>query len=148
MARKWWQDLLIGIGASTITVVGVLGSAATGYWNKDRELDIQMVNVSLSILRADTKGTEGEIPRRFALRTLEKLSGVDIPDAEFEAWAKGGTLPFRPTGTWAPFLASVYEGMTPAQCLALGGSAAETCRIQNIAPLGANPPIPDDPAVE
>ena len=81
MARKWWQDLLIGIGASTITVVGVLGSAATGYWNKDRELDIQMVNVSLSILRADTKGTEGEIPRRFALRTLEKYSGVDIPDA-------------------------------------------------------------------
>jgi hypothetical protein len=63
-----------------------------GYWSKDREMDITMVNISLQILSAEATKTS-EPGRKFALRSLERYSGVDIPDEDFEIWAREGTIP-------------------------------------------------------
>lgn len=80
--------LISGVVASAVT----LSTAAFGYWNKDRELDIEMVRVSLSILAGENKETSLQ-GRRFALRALKQYSRIDIPDDEFETWAKNGTVP-------------------------------------------------------
>lgn len=77
---------------AALGALGTISVAATGYLNKDRELDIEMVRVSLNILSGEAK-EDSEPGRRFALRTLSKYSGVDIPEAEFSDWVKGGTIP-------------------------------------------------------
>ena len=144
-----WQALIVGVVSAVLTFGAAVAATSTGYLNKNRELDIQMVNVSLSILRGDSKGTESEMARRFALRALGKYSGVEIPAEEFDAWVSGGTVPFKPTG-WSSALASLYlyEGMSDEQCEALGQDAARAiCRLQNAAPLGPNPPVPNNPSI-
>jgi hypothetical protein len=52
-----------------------------------------MVDIGLSILKGENKGTETEPARRFALRILEKYGAVDIPDDEFNQWVNTGILP-------------------------------------------------------
>lgn len=74
---------------------GAVAAVVTGYFgfaNKDRELDIEMVRVSLSILSGEN--VESSHPgRRFALRALQQYSGVDIPADDFETWVASGTVP-------------------------------------------------------
>lgn len=83
-----FAGLLGGIVGSAVTI----GTAALGYLNKDRELDIEMVRVSLSILAGENKDSSRP-GRRFALRALEQYADVDIPDGEFEEWVERGTVP-------------------------------------------------------
>ncbi len=80
---------LVGAVIGSLTVIM---APAFGYLSKDRELDIEMVRISLSIL-ASEKQEEAEWGRRFALRALSKYSEVEIPADEFKAWAEKGTLP-------------------------------------------------------
>lgn len=84
-------------------------SALTAYFvfiKENRELDIRMVELSLSILKGEFKDDQISNPihaRRFALRVLEKFSGVEIDDDELENWAKGGGVPFdqiAPMQSW------------------------------------------------
>ena len=92
---------VIGVFANPIIsglIGGVVGAAVTimtatlTYWSKGRELDIEMVRISLAILAGENKDTSLQ-GRRFALQALEKFSTVDIPDNDFDQWAKTGTVP-------------------------------------------------------
>lgn len=94
--RRWWQDALIAGAGAAFALVGVGITASTGFASKNRELDIAMVNVSLSILRGDNDGTKSTRARSFALRTLAKYSGVDISAVDFESWLNDGTVPYKP----------------------------------------------------
>lgn len=77
---------------SLIGVAAAIAATWAGFLNKDRELDIEMVRLSLSILAGENKDTSAS-GRRFALRALEKYSGIDIPPDDFELWVASGTLP-------------------------------------------------------
>ncbi|MEP1934940.1 MAG: hypothetical protein ABJJ37_27010 [Roseibium sp.] len=96
--------LIAAAVGSLFSLVGTIGAASFGYFNKDKELDIQLVNVGLSILRGEATGDKDTIQaRRFALRLLKKYADVDIPKDEAEDWAKTGITPFEPTsgiGGW------------------------------------------------
>jgi hypothetical protein len=81
------QAVLTAILAAFATIC----TGAFGYWNKDREQDIQMVNIALSMLGGPVKDSP-ETGRRFAIRVLEKYAKVEVPDEEFDIWAKVGTL--------------------------------------------------------
>lgn len=82
------------IAGVAITCVGTFAASSFGYFNKDRELDIQMVNVGLAILKGEATGDKDSLPaRNFALRLLRKYADVEIPETEFEKWAERGTTP-------------------------------------------------------
>lgn len=84
-----------GLVGAAVGVVGTIVVGSFGYFNKDRELDIQMVNVGLSILRGEATGDKDTTQaKRFALRVLKKYADVEIPDDEFEAWVKDGETPY------------------------------------------------------
>jgi hypothetical protein len=96
----------------TTLIGGVIGGAVTlggshlAYSNKDKELDIQLVNVGLSILRGEATGDkETEPARRFALRLLREYTEVEIPEEEYEKWATKGTTPFKNTN----LVSSIHE---------------------------------------
>lgn len=73
-------------------VVGV-STGAFSYFNKDRELDLKMVDISLTILSGDHDTKNSLEARKFALRALSKYADVEIPDTELETWANQGILP-------------------------------------------------------
>jgi hypothetical protein len=83
---------LIGAGVGAISA---LGTGAFGFYSKDRELDIKMVDIALAILKGENQGTKTEPARRFALRLLEKYAAVEIPRAEFDDWVRTGVLPIE-----------------------------------------------------
>lgn len=89
------KEIIIGLLTAVLTVIGTIAASSLGYFNKDRELDLEMVRISLSILGGENKDTSAQA-RRFALRALEKYSGVDIPENDFAAWAENGTVPSIP----------------------------------------------------
>ncbi len=70
-------------------------ATTAGYFNRDRELDLEMVKISLSILSGENKDSSAP-GRRFALRSLEKYSGVEIPPDDFNSWVQNGTVPEIP----------------------------------------------------
>lgn len=57
--------------------VALAGSTFT-YWNKNRELDIRMVDVALTILSAKDESTKSTYARHYALDLLDKYGGVPI----------------------------------------------------------------------
>ena len=92
------KGLLGAVVGALVTAGATAYAASLGYFNKDRELDIQMVNVGLSILRGEATGDKDSLQsRRFALRLLRKYADVDIPDEELQEWADKGTTPFKQT---------------------------------------------------
>lgn len=86
-----FAGLLGGIIGSIVTA----GVAALGYFSKDRELDIRMVEISLSILKGEATGDNTLDARRFALQALHQYSGVPIASDVLERWATNGKLPFE-----------------------------------------------------
>lgn len=100
---NWLEGLKIvaaGIGAAAVGALATIATEAFGYWNTDRDQDIQMVNIALSILGGEVKDQDKSEPgRKFALRLLRKYADVEIPETEFNEWARDGTLPpdvYRP----------------------------------------------------
>lgn len=85
---KFLSGLLAGVIAATASIC----VAAFTYFSKDRELDIEMVRISLSILAGEHK-EESKPGRRFALRALSKYSDIEIPEPDFTSWVESGTLP-------------------------------------------------------
>ncbi|TWF56570.1 hypothetical protein [Neorhizobium alkalisoli] len=82
--------------AALFGVVGALIASTTGFINKDRELDIEMMRVALSILSEASNpaaNEELEPQRKFAVRALEKFSGIEIEYGDFETWAREGVVP-------------------------------------------------------
>jgi hypothetical protein len=67
--------------AMKTVVAGVVGGAITligstySYWNKDRELDIRMVDVALTILSAKDTNTKSLHAKRYAFDPGKKVGG-------------------------------------------------------------------------
>ena len=82
-----------GVVGAALGATATIATGALGYIQKDRELDIRLVDVGLAILSGENKGATTEPARRFALRLLSKYANVEIPRTEFDEWAKNGILP-------------------------------------------------------
>lgn len=86
-----------------VVFAGLIGGAVTlagqalGYWNKDRELDIRMVDVALTILSAKDDGTKTRQARLYALNLLDTYGRVDISEKDKAEWADSGQVPI---GDW------------------------------------------------
>ncbi|GEA10370.1 hypothetical protein [Alteromonas sp. KUL49] len=89
------ESLYIGFLSSIFGAL--LGSFATittsgfGYLNKDREQDIKMIEIGLSILNGEN--TENSKPASdFAVSILEKYAGVEIKYRD--QWVEKGDVPY------------------------------------------------------
>lgn len=88
-----------GLFASGATV-------ATGYLtfsNRDRELDFQLIETSLGILRGEhnpqnAQDDSAAVARKFAILTITRLAKTPLTDEEISTWAAGGQTPFQDTG--------------------------------------------------
>ncbi len=70
-------------------VAGTIWASTAGYMNKDRELDLEMVRLSISILSAPASFSDNDqLQRRFAVHALRQFSGVDMSDDDIELWAQ------------------------------------------------------------
>lgn len=107
-----WQTFVVGIAGAAIGAMATIGASSLGYLNKDRELDIRMVSIALTILSGKIEGEKSEPARKFALRALEKFSGVDIPEPEFDVWVKEGIVPKGDDDAWEWMRAMGYEVKT------------------------------------
>ncbi|MBG6160568.1 hypothetical protein IWQ54_000218 [Labrenzia sp. EL_195] len=98
-AKVGMLTALVGVVSAMAGAAATIAVGSFGYFNKDRELDIQMVNVSLSILRGEATGDKDTLQsRRFALRLLRKYADIEIPEDEFNDWAEKGNTPFKDMG--------------------------------------------------
>ena len=91
--KNWIAEI-----AKLLAVAVVSGSAAfwastTQYWNRNRELDIRMVDVALTILSGNNDATKSQYARTYALDLLDHYGGVRIPPEQRVAWAASGDLP-------------------------------------------------------
>jgi hypothetical protein len=119
-APPWWVEIpkLLATGA-----IAALATIVVGYFtffNQSRELDIKMVELSLSILAGERGGVvedkagtqaygEYEISRLFALRALSRYSGVALSTEEMQAWAESGSISF---GELAPDLQAYQQSVS------------------------------------
>lgn len=88
--------LMVAVSAT----IGAFASIATDYLafsNRDRELDLELIRISLGILRGDYERDDQQsaIPaRRFAVDTITRLANHDMSEKDREAWASYGVTPF------------------------------------------------------
>ncbi|MBO6759224.1 MAG: hypothetical protein JJ902_23075 [Roseibium sp.] len=67
----------------TVIAGSGIGTAGVQYFSKDRELDIRMVEIGLSILRADPKEDDQISPARtWAIEVVERFSGQAFDDED------------------------------------------------------------------
>jgi hypothetical protein len=66
---------LTSVVVAMIACLGAIVSAFYSYANRNRELDIKLVEVGLSILRADPKETQTNGAREWAIKIVETYSG-------------------------------------------------------------------------
>lgn len=83
----------ISIASAAVGATATILTGAFVYFNKNKELDIQMVQISLSILSGEDTGKKSAPARKFALHMLENYTGVEIPRDDFDSWVDGGVLP-------------------------------------------------------
>lgn len=90
-------------------ISGVLGAATAiggGYLtfaNKDRELDVRLIEISLAILKGhyepDSQDKASIIQaRKFAIRTVARLAETHLEPEEIAIWSEGGNTPFDTSG--------------------------------------------------
>lgn len=98
-----WIELSKLFAAGAIAALATIVVGYFTFFNTSRELDIRMVELSLSILGGekggvDTDETDGfgeyEVARRFAVRALKRYAGVTLSDEEEKAWAESGSVSF------------------------------------------------------
>lgn len=100
--RKTPAWVTVVVAAFAGGLFAALATISTGYLsfsNRDRELDIQLINISLGILRGehDVKDVDREATnaaRKFAILTISRLAETQLEDNEIEAWSKGVGTPF------------------------------------------------------
>jgi|GEM_PF-1756769 hypothetical protein len=110
-----FESMKVVLAAAIGAIVSLCGAYMT-FHTASRDLDIRMVDISLSILSGDKgvgtvdeKTEEYLYSRTFALRSLAKYSGVDIPPDDLDAWAKSGKIAFGPVPSveqpsWSSYL--------------------------------------------
>ncbi|WP_146345644.1 hypothetical protein [Falsiphaeobacter marinintestinus] len=83
----------VGGGVAT-AVVGV----TTGWFQfqtDDRKLDLELARLGLSILAGEYEPDNAQYTpaRRFALRAVEKGTGITLSETDFEVWVLQGSTP-------------------------------------------------------
>lgn len=98
-----WAALLIAAFGGGLFASGA--TIATGYLtfsNRDRELDLQLIETSLGILRGEhdpenAQDDSAAVARKFAILTIMRLANTQLTDEEVGTWADGGQTPFQNT---------------------------------------------------
>jgi hypothetical protein len=91
--QEWIKTLATAVISGGIAALVTLWGSTLDYWNRDRELDIRMVDVALTILSGKNEGTTSAFARSYAIDLLSKYGGVEIDEATQLAWSDGGNLP-------------------------------------------------------
>ena len=92
---------IVSLSVAFLAFVGSITSAFYTYSNRNRELDIKLVEIGIGILRADPKETGLTAARGWAVDVIEHFSGLQFSDADRQALLQRPLL-FRPTVTVAP----------------------------------------------
>lgn len=102
----FWGELVKTSAAGVAGGIIALFGSTFDYFNRGRELDIRMVDVALTILAGENKGTDSEPARLYALSLLNEYGGVPITIADRQKWAKSGDLPIGifPTPSTASYI--------------------------------------------
>ncbi|MEA2818638.1 MAG: hypothetical protein QOJ86_642 [Bradyrhizobium sp.] len=86
------------IAVAGIAFIGSVVSAFYTYANRNRELDIKLVEIGIGILRADPKGTDLTPARAWAIQVIEDNSKVKFSDDDRRSLLQKPLL-FRPTAS-------------------------------------------------
>ena len=77
-----WKDVIVPLASAAIGALITLAVALTGYVNKGKELDIQMLQLALSILREDPNKSQLSAVRGWAIDIINEAAPVAItPEA-------------------------------------------------------------------
>lgn len=88
--------VITSVITAALSVGGVVFSSYAGFLNKDREHDIEMVRLSLQILKGEFEATRSGDPRparTYAVDALRKYSGVSIDPETGDKWIVNGSVP-------------------------------------------------------
>ena len=72
----------VSISVATLAFLGSITSAFYTYSNRNRELDIKLVELGIGILRADPKDTGLTAARGWALQVIEENSRIKFSDED------------------------------------------------------------------
>jgi hypothetical protein len=76
---------IASITVAGLSLIGAIISAFYSYSNRNRELDIRLVEIGIGILRADPKETGISPAREWALRVIEENSGLQFSEDDRRA---------------------------------------------------------------
>lgn len=97
MSRNIATACIAAVSAS-FGAAATIFTGAFDYFNRDRELDIQMMQIGLSIMRGEGTGNKESIPARtYAISLLEEYGNVTLDKQIKKTWAEDGTTPFKTT---------------------------------------------------
>lgn len=72
------KDIVVPLMAAAFGAAATIATAMTGYFNKDKELNIQMLNIALGILREDPKKSQIAAARGWAVDVINHSSPISI----------------------------------------------------------------------
>jgi hypothetical protein len=70
------------MGVAGIALIGTLATGFYTYANRNRELDIKLVEIGIGILRADPKQSGLTAARSWAIQVIEENSGVQFDEED------------------------------------------------------------------
>jgi hypothetical protein len=73
------KDILVTLASAAIGAGAVMYATASGSFDRNREMDIKMLEISLAILREDPAKSEIKAARGWAVDLINKVSPVPIP---------------------------------------------------------------------
>jgi hypothetical protein len=89
------------ISVAGIALIGSVVSAFYTYANRNRELDIKLVEIGINILHADPKGADLTPARAWAIQVIEDNSKVKFTEPDRKSLLQKPLL-FRPTAGPSP----------------------------------------------
>jgi 6-phosphogluconate dehydrogenase len=83
----WGAAIAAAIAGALVGALGTLATGVLNYWNHQNDIDTQMIELSISVLRA--KPTEGTTPlREWAINTIEKRAHFDFTNQQKQVLLK------------------------------------------------------------
>ena len=77
----WRKDVIVPLIAAVVGAAATLSMAWFGFLNKDRELDIKMLEIALGILREDPEESKIAAARGWAIDVINASAPVQITGA-------------------------------------------------------------------
>jgi len=104
---------IVSISVAAIAFAGSVVSAFYAYSNRNREMDIKLIEIGIGILRTDPKETGISPAREWALRVIEENSGLKF-NADDRQALLNKPLPFHPSNvaTIDPRMLPLLEAMS------------------------------------